>query len=432
MPLDMVIGAQWGDEGKGRVVDLLSANSHLVARVNGGDNAGHTVTVGEETYKLHLIPSGIIHPSTIGVMGTGMVINPFTLVEEIEMLRKAGIEISPDRLWISDATHLITPLHRLLDRAKDAALGAAQIGTTGRGIGPAYTDKPARRGLRAGEILDAEHFASRVRDHLQEGNRQLVEWYGQPATDIEGMAEDFLNKAAELRPYIRRIGPLVKSALDADQSVLVEGAQGTLLDIEQGTYPFVTSSFTVAGGVPNALGIGLYPARRIIGVVKAFQTRVGAGPFPTELDGAIAGHLRGTGENPWDEFGTTTGRPRRVGWLDLVLLRYTHEVNGFSELFITKLDVLSGLDEIQVCTRYRRRGRELETLDFSGDARLLDECEPMYEILPGWNADLRGCRSWDDLPKAAQAYIRFIEQRIGIRAAYISVGPERTDLLIGA
>lgn len=432
MPLDMVIGAQWGDEGKGRVVDLLSANSQLVARVNGGDNAGHTVTVGEETYKLHLIPSGIIHPSTIGVMGSGMVINPFTLVEEIEMLRKAGIEISPDRLWISDAAHLITPLHRLLDRAKDAALGAAQIGTTGRGIGPAYTDKAARRGLRAGEILDAEHFASRVRDHLQEGNRQLVEWYGQPATAIEGMAEDFLNKAAELRPYIRRIGPLVKSALDADQSVLVEGAQGTLLDIEQGTYPFVTSSFTVAGGVPNALGIGLYPARRIIGVVKAFQTRVGAGPFPTELDGAIAGHLRGTGENPWDEFGTTTGRPRRVGWLDLVLLRYTHEVNGFSELFITKLDVLSGLDEIQVCTRYRRRGRELETLDFSGDARLLDECEPMYEILPGWNADLRGCRSWDDLPKAAQAYIRFIEQRIGIRAAYISVGPERTDLLIGA
>lgn len=432
MPLDMVIGAQWGDEGKGRVVDLLSANSQLVARVNGGDNAGHTVTVGEETYKLHLIPSGIIHPSTTGVMGSGMVINPLTLMEEIEMLRKAGIEISPDRLWISDAAHLITPLHRLLDRAKDAALGAAQIGTTGRGIGPAYTDKAARRGLRAGEILDEEHFASRVRYHLQEGSRQLVEWYGQPATDIDGMAEEFLNKAAELCPYIRRIGPMVKSALDADQSVLVEGAQGTLLDIEQGTYPFVTSSFTVAGGVPNALGIGLYPARRIIGVVKAFQTRVGAGPFPTELDGAIAGHLRGTGENPWDEFGTTTGRPRRVGWLDLVLLRYTQEVNRFSELFITKLDVLSGLDEIRVCTRYRRRGRELETLDFSGDARLLDECEPLYESLPGWDEDLRGCRMWEDLPKAAQAYIRFIEQRIGIRAGYISVGPERTDLLIGA
>ena len=432
MPLDMVIGAQWGDEGKGRVVDLLSANSQLVARVNGGDNAGHTVTVGEETYKLHLIPSGIIHPNTTGVMGSGMVINPFTLVEEIEMLRKAGIQISPDRLWISDAAHLITPLHRLLDRAKDAALGAAQIGTTGRGIGPAYTDKAARRGLRAGEILDAEHFAKRVRDHLEEGNRQLVEWYGQPATDIEGMAEDFLNKAAELRPYIRRIGPLVKSALDANQAVLVEGAQGTLLDIEQGTYPFVTSSFTVAGGVPNALGVGLYPARRIIGVVKAFQTRVGAGPFPTELDGVIAGHLRGTGENPWDEFGATTGRPRRVGWLDLVLLRYTHEVNGFTELFLTKLDVLSGLDEIQVCTRYRRRGRELETLDFSGDARLLDECEPLYESLPGWDADLRACRSWEDLPKEAQEYIHFIEQKIGIRAAYISVGPERTDLLIGA
>jgi adenylosuccinate synthase len=428
----MVIGAQWGDEGKGRVVDLLSADSRLVARVNGGDNAGHTVTVGDKTYKLHLIPSGIIHPKTTGVMGSGMVINPFTLVEEIEMLRKAGIEISPDRLWISDAAHLITPLHRLFDQAKDAALGAAQIGTTGRGIGPAYADKAARRGLRAGEILDEGHFASRVSEHLEEGSRQLVEWYRQPAADIVGMAEDYLNKVAELRPYVRRIGPLVKSALDADQAVLVEGAQGTLLDIDQGTYPFVTSSSTVAGGVPSALGIGLYPARRIIGVVKAFQTRVGAGPFPTELDGAIAGHLRGTGENPWDEFGTTTGRPRRVGWLDLVLLRYTHEVNGFSELFITKLDVLSGLDEIKVCTRYRRRGRELETLDFSGDARLLDECEPLYESLPGWDEVLRGCRSWEELPKAAQEYIRFIEQRIGIRAAYISVGPERTDLLIGA
>lgn len=430
MPLDIVIGAQWGDEGKGRVVDLLAEKSDLVARVNGGDNAGHTVTVGEKIYKLHLIPSGIIHPNTTGVMGSGMVLNPLTLVEEIAMLREAGVNISPERLWISDAAHLITPLHRLLDRAKEGALGEAQIGTTGRGIGPAYTDKAARRGLRAGEILETSGFEERVREHFQEVGRQLMDWYKQPAKDSDDIMADFLEKSQELQPYIHRIGPLVRSALTSDKIILVEGAQGTLLDIDQGTYPYVTSSFTTAGGVTNALGVGLHPARKIIGVVKAFQTRVGAGSFPTELDGDIAGHLRGTGKNPWDEFGTTTGRPRRVGWLDLVLLRYAHEVNGFTELFITKMDVLSGLDEIQVCTRYRRIGREMASLDFSGDARLLSRCEPLYETLPGWEEDLRGCRALEDLPEAARAYIRFIEDQVQIPVKYISVGPERADLIM--
>jgi adenylosuccinate synthase len=412
------------------VVDLLADTSDLVARVNGGDNAGHTVTVGEKIYKLHLIPSGIIHPKTTGVMGSGMVLNPLTLVEEIAMLREAGVEISPKRLWISDAAHLITPLHRLLDQAKESVLGKAQIGTTGRGIGPAYTDKASRRGLRAGEILDATQFEERVREHFQDVGRQLMDWYGQPECDLNELMTDFLEKAQELHPYIRRIGPLVRSALVEGKVILVEGAQGTLLDIDQGTYPYVTSSFTIAGGVPNALGVGLYPARKIIGVVKAFQTRVGAGPFPTELDGDIAGHLRGTGKNPWDEFGTTTGRPRRVGWLDLVLLRYAHEVNGFTELFITKLDVLSGLDQIQVCSHYRRNGRELASLDFSGDARLLASCEPLVETLPGWKEDLRGCRVLEDLPEAARSYIRFIEDQAQVPVKYISVGPERTDLIM--
>jgi adenylosuccinate synthase len=430
MPLDIVIGAQWGDEGKGRVVDLLAEKSDLVARVNGGDNAGHTVTVGEKIYKLHLIPSGIIHPNTTGVMGSGMVLNPLTLVEEIAMLREAGVHISPERLWISDAAHLITPLHRLLDRAKEGALGEAQIGTTGRGIGPAYTDKATRRGLRAGEILDSNGFEERVRAHFQEVGRQLTDWYGQPMKNPDDMLTDFLEKSRELRPYIRRIGPLVRSALTSDKVILVEGAQGTLLDIDQGTYPYVTSSFTTAGGVPNALGVGLYPVRKNIGVVKAFQTRVGAGPFPTELEGDIAGLLRGTGKNPWDEFGTTTGRPRRVGWLDLVLLRYAHEVNGFTELFITKLDVLSGLEEIRVCTRYRRNNQEMSSLDFSGDARLLSSCEPLSETLPGWKEDLRGCRVVEDLPEAARNYIRFIEDQAQIPVKYISVGPERTDLIL--
>ena len=294
MPLDIVIGAQWGDEGKGRVVDLLSENSSLVARYNGGDNAGHTVTVGEKIYKLHVIPSGIIHCQTIGVMGSGMVINPQTLAEEVALLREAGVVIDPERLWISDAAQLITPGHRLLDRAQDAALGKGQIGTTGRGIGPAYVDKASRRGLRAGEILEPAAFEARVREHFAEVNKLLSGWYHQPELDVDVLTREYLDAAAQMRPYIRRIGPLVQGALNAGKTVLAEGAQGTLLDVEQGTYPFVTSSCTTATGVFSGLGLGLQCANRVVGVTKAFQTRVGAGPFPTELDGEKANFLRGS------------------------------------------------------------------------------------------------------------------------------------------
>ena len=429
MPLDIVIGTQWGDEGKGRVVDLLSESSVLVARYNGGDNAGHTVTVGEKIYKLHVIPSGIIHGKTIGVMGSGMVINPQTLSEEISLLREAGVVINPERLWISDAAQLITPAHRLLDRAQDAALGKAQIGTTGRGIGPAYVDKVSRRGIRAGEILDPEAFAVRVRCHFTEVNKLLTDWYQQPGMDVEALVKEYLEAAAQMKPYIRRIGPLVQASLAAGKTVLAEGAQGTLLDVEQGTYPFVTSSCTTSTGVFSGLGLGVQDVNRVIGVTKAFQTRVGAGPFPTELDGEMAQFLRGSGSNPWDEYGTTTGRPRRVGWLDLVLLRYAHEANAFTELFLTKLDVLSGLNEIPVCVAYQRGGKRLDSLDFSGDARLLTQCSPVYETLPGWQEDLRLCRSWQDLPKAAQAYVQYIEARIGVPIQTISVGPERSAMI---
>ncbi|MDK2980179.1 MAG: adenylosuccinate synthase [Chloroflexota bacterium] len=429
MPLDVVIGAQWGDEGKGRVVDLLAERSDVVARYNGGDNAGHTVTVGEQIYKLHVLPTGLIHPGVIGVIGSGMVLNPHTLVEEMSQLREAGIEITPDRLWISDAVQLITPAHRLLDRAKDAALGQEKIGTTGRGIGPAYTDKAARRGLRAGEALDPTYFAERAGEHLEEANRLLTEWYHQESIDIEMVLKDYLSAVEEMRPYVRRVGPLVQRALDAGQTVLAEGAQGTLLDLEQGTYPYVTSSCTTAAGIFSGLGIGVQPVRSIVGVTKAFQTRVGAGPFPTELEGELAQFLRGTGENPWDEFGTTTGRPRRVGCLDLVLLNYAREINGFTELFLTKLDILSGLSEIPVCVAYRCGDRTLSSLDFSGDARLLAECKPMYEVLPGWEEDLRDVTRWEDLPANAQAYVQFIEKRTGLPVRSVSVGPERSSLL---
>lgn len=429
MPLDIVIGAQWGDEGKGRVVDLLSESSDLVARYNGGDNAGHTVTVGEQIYKLHVVPSGIIHPSTIGVLGSGMVLNPQTLVEELEMLRKAAIDISPDRLWISDAIQLITPAHRLLDRAQDAALGDARIGTTGRGIGPAYTEKTSRRGLRTGEILDADHFARRLHAHFEEANHQLVDWYHAEGMDVRAQVDNYSTYAGQLRPYIRRIGPLLQKALKGGKRVLAEGAQGTLLDLEQGTYPFVTSSCTTAAGVFSGLGLGVQPLRKVVGVTKAFQTRVGSGPFPTELDGEMADFLRGSGANPWDEYGTTTGRPRRVGWLDLVLLGYANEINGFSELFLTKLDVLSGLSTIPVCAAYEYAGKKLETLDFTADARLLAKCRPVYETLPGWQQDLRACREWEDLPENAQNYVRFVEKKTGLPVTSISVGPERLAMI---
>ena len=365
MPLDIVIGTQWGDEGKGRVIDFLSEKSDLVARYNGGDNAGHTVTVGSEIYKLHVIPSGIIHPYTIAVLGSGMVLNPQALVEEIHLLRAAGIEINPERLWISDAIQLITPAHRLLDRAQDAALGKSQIGTTGRGIGPAYMDKASRHGLRSGEILELDYFTSRVRAHFEEVNHMLTDWYHQPGMDIDTEVKKYLGYAEQLNPYIRRIGPLVQKTFNEGKTILAEGAQGTLLDVEQGTYPFVTSSCTTAAGVFSGLGMGIQPVRKVVGVAKAFQTRVGSGPFPTELEGEMANFLRGSGSNPWDEYGTTTGRPRRVGWLDLMLLKYAHEVNGFSELFLTKLDVLSGLSEIPLCIWLTNtKARRLTTFGF--------------------------------------------------------------------
>jgi adenylosuccinate synthase len=429
MPLDIVVGAQWGDEGKGRAVDLLSERSDIVARFNGGDNAGHTVTVGTKIYKLHLVPTGLIHPDVIGVIGSGMVLNPMTLVEELDQLRSGGIKINPKRLWISDAVQLITPAHRLLDRAQDAALGKAQIGTTGRGIGPAYTDKVSRRGLRAGEILDIESFAERLRSHLEQVNLTLTDWFRQPGIDIETVLKEYMDYAVQIRPYIRRIGPQLQEALSSGKTILAEGAQGTLLDLEQGTYPYVTSSCTTATGVFGGLGLGIEPVRKVVGVTKAFQTRVGSGPFPTELDGNLAEFLRGTGANPWDEYGTTTGRPRRVGWLDLVLLNYAKEVNGLNELFLTKLDVLSGLKEILVCVAYQRDGQTLTSLDFSGDARLLEKCLPVYKTLPGWKVELRDCTQWQDLPVEAQNYVKFIEEQTGLPVKTISVGPERSSLL---
>jgi len=427
MPLDIVVGTQWGDEGKGRVVDLLAARADVVARYNGGDNAGHTVTAGEHTFKLHLIPSGIIHPHTLAVIGSGAVVNPATLLAEMDMLRQAGIQVDPSRMRLAFAAHIITPAHQALDRAQEAARADAQIGTTGRGIGPAYTDKSARRGLRLLDMLDVDSFRRKMLDHIGEANHWLKAVYAAEMIDAVKIADDYAAYAETLAPYIDDAGAVIRHALDGQETVLAEGAQGTLLDLDAGTYPFVTSSYPTAGGALIGMGIGITPVRRVTGVTKSFQTRVGAGPFPTELFGEFALRLRGTGANPWDEFGTTTGRPRRVGWLDGVLLRYAVRVNGLTDLAMTKLDILTGLKSIRICSAYRSGDRQYEQLPF-GPADL-SPFEPVYEEVAGWDADVSRARTWDDLPQAAQQFIRRVEAIAGVPVRLISVGPEREQVV---
>ncbi len=428
MKLQIIVGAQWGDEGKGRIVDWFAARADYAARYNGGDNAGHTVTVGSQVYKMHLIPSGIIHPQVTAVLGNGMVVNPRTLLEEMDILRRAGLDVSPRRLRLSCFAHLITPAHRALDAALEAARGRGSIGTTGRGIGPAYTDKAARRGLRAGDMLSAD-FCERIGEHIAEANRTLG-LLGAPLLDPAPLCDEYGGYAAALQDYIADTSRELDSALRAGKTVLAEGAQGTLLDIDFGTYPFVTSSSTTAPGALTGLGLGLNAAAgaRVIGVVKAFQTRVGSGPFPTEVGGALAERLRGSGANPWDEYGTTTGRPRRVGWLDGVLLRYAVRINGIGELAVTKLDILSGLETVRLCVAYEAGGRRFE--DLEGGPLGLENVRPVYEELPGWQEDVSTCRRWEDLPSAARAYLERIAALGGAPVRLVSVGPERGQIVL--
>ncbi len=426
MALNIIIGTQWGDEGKGRVVDLLAAQADYVARYNGGDNAGHTVTVGEKTFKLHLIPSGVIHPHTIGVIGNGLVVNPAVLLQEIEMLRALGVDIHPERLKISHAAHLITPGHLALDAAREQARGAGKIGTTLRGIGPAYNHKAERSGLRVEAMLHPEEFEHAIYAHIEDVNQHLEKLYNAAPLDARKEAQIYTNYAAQIAPYIANTSALLHNALQNNTTVLAEGAQGTLLDLDHGTYPYVTSSNPTAPGAFVGLGLGANHLGRVVGVTKAFQTRVGEGPFPTETEGTTASQLRGTGANPWDEFGTTTGRPRRVGWLDGVLLRYALHINGVTELTITKLDVLSGLGTLKICTGYRSGENIYADLPL-GPTDL--NYEPAYEELPGWGENIMGTRRWDNLPAAAQYYIQRIEALCDIPVTMISVGPEREQII---
>ncbi len=427
MAFNIVVGAQWGDEGKGRVVDLLAAEADYVARYSGGDNAGHTVTVGEQTFKLHLIPSGVIQPHTVGLLGNGMVINPAVLLSEMEQLRQAGVVINPERVRISYAAHVITPGHRALDKAREMARGEDKIGTTQRGIGPAYNDKAARSGIRMEAVLSQETFADAIEAHIEKINQQLTALYNAPPLDAKSVAQEYAGYARALAPYVGDVSTLLAEALESGKSVLAEGAQGTLLDLDHGTYPFVTSSTPTAPGVLVGLGVGVGKTNRVIGVTKAFQTRVGEGPFPTEVFGDAAIRLRGTGDNPWDEFGTTTGRPRRVGWLDAVLLRYAVRVNGLTELALTKLDILTNLDPLRICMGYKANGETLENLPLGPSD--LSPFEPVYEELPGWEKDVWEVREWDDLPPQAQEYVQRIESLVGLPVKLVSVGPERDQII---
>lgn len=426
MPATILIGAQWGDEGKGRVADWLAAEADVVARFAGGDNAGHTVVVGGSVVKLHLVPSGILHPHVACVLGNGMVINPVNLLKEMDGLAAQGINISPERLIISTKAHLITPVHIALDSASEKERGDQAIGTTLRGIGPAYMDKTGRRGIRSGQMADIEAFADALYASIEETNKSFVKQGLQPL-DAQRVTTDYLEAAARLQPYLRDTTVYLNDRLKNGARVLCEGAQGTLLDVDHGDYPFVTSSSPTAGGALTGLGFGPRHVDKVVGVAKCFSTRVGSGPMPTELQGALAERLRGTGENFWDEFGTTTGRPRRCGWLDAVVLRYAVQVNGFTELVLTKLDVLSGFDELKIAVAYKIDGVQY---DFPPSTiKDLERAEPVYETLLGWSQDISKARQNKDLPDAACTYIQRISELCETPIRVVSVGPERDQLV---
>ncbi|XWX04803.1 adenylosuccinate synthase [Aggregatilineales bacterium SYSU G02658] len=426
MPVTILIGAQWGDEGKGRFVDWLAGSAQVVARYSGGDNAGHTVAVGQKVYKLHLIPSGVLHSEVVSIMGNGMVINPVNLVKEMDYLAGEGINITPETLRISTRAHVITPGHIALDKAREAQLGAGAIGTTLRGIGPAYFDKTGRTGIRMGDLLDVEVFADTMTAALERSNAQLAQM-GAELVDVPAAVQAYVDAADRLRPFIQDTTLYINQRLQEGARVVSEGAQGTLLDVDHGTYPFVTSSSPTSGGALTGLGFGPTHVDRVIGVAKAFSTRVGGGPMPTEQQNEIGARLRGTGENFWDEYGTTTGRARRCGWLDVVMLRYAAMVNGFTELALTKLDVLSGFETLQLAVGYDVDGQHVTTPPST--TYQLARAVPIYETLHGWEADLTGVRSWGDLPVEARQYVSRISELLELPIRMLSVGPERTQLI---
>ncbi|MGW4425636.1 adenylosuccinate synthase [Streptosporangium sp. NPDC004631] len=421
MPAVVLVGAQWGDEGKGKATDLLGDQVDYVVRYQGGNNAGHTVVIGDQKYALHLLPTGVLSPNVIPVIGNGVVIDPGVLLSEIEGLEARGV--SSERLLISANAHLIMPHHKAIDKVSERYLGKAKIGTTGRGIGPAYGDKIYRMGVRVQDLLDPGILQQKIEVALGEKNQILTKIYNRRAIDAGKVLEEYLGYAERLKPHIADTSLILNTALDEGKVVLLEGGQGNLLDIDHGTYPFVTSSSPTSGGACSGSGIPPTRLTGVIGILKAYTTRVGSGPFPTELEDEMGDWLRTTG----GEYGVTTGRNRRCGWFDAVIARYAARINGVTDFFLTKLDVLSGLERIPVCVAYEVDGVRHDEIPMTQTD--FHHAKPVYEELPGWQEDISGAKSFEDLPVNAQSYVKALEQMSGARVSAIGVGPGRTETL---
>ncbi|GAB3271759.1 adenylosuccinate synthetase [Arthrobacter pigmenti] len=422
MPAIVIVGAQWGDEGKGKATDLLGGRVDYVVKPNGGNNAGHTVVVGGEKYELKLLPAGILSPNVVPIIGNGVVVNLEALFEEIDGLNARGADTS--RLRVSANAHLVAPFHQVMDKVTERFLGKRAIGTTGRGIGPAYMDKVARLGIRAQDLFDESILRQKVEGSLRQKNELLVKVYNRRDIGVDDIVEYFLSYAERLRPMIVDSSLMLNDALDEDKVVLLEGGQATFLDVDHGTYPFVTSSNPTAGGASVGSGIGPTRISRVVGIVKAYTTRVGAGPFPTELFDEMGEYLQKTG----GEFGVNTGRPRRCGWYDAVLARYASRVNGFTDYFLTKLDVLTGLDSIPVCVAYDVDGVRHDEMPITQTD--FHHAEPIFEYFDGWTEDITKARTFEDLPHNAQSYIRALEKLSGTRFSAIGVGPDREQTIV--
>ena len=413
----VVVGTQWGDEGKGKITDFLSENAEVIARYQGGDNAGHTIVIEGTKYKLHLIPSGIFYPEKVSVIGNGVVVNPKSLVKELAYLHDAGI--TTDNLRISDRAHVILPYHIKLDQLQEDSKGDNKIGTTIKGIGPAYMDKAARVGIRIADLLDKEIFAERLKINLEQKNREFTKMYEVDPVDFQDIFEEYYDYGQQIKKYVIDTSVILNDALDAGKRVLFEGAQGVMLDIDQGTYPYVTSSNPVAGGVTIGSGVGPSKISKVVGVCKAYTSRVGDGPFPTELNDEIGHQIREVGH----EYGTTTGRPRRVGWFDSVVMRHSRRVSGLTNLSLNSIDVLTGLDEVKICVAYDLDGERIDY--YPASLETLQRCTPIYETLPGWSEDITGVRHLDDLPETAKNYVRRVSELVGVKISTFSVGPGR-------
>lgn len=418
----VIVGAQWGDEGKGKVIDYLANEADVVVRGQGGNNAGHTVVVGDKKYALHLIPSGILNDNTLNVIGNGVVFDPQGFLKEVEGLREKGI--STESIFVSDRAHVVFAYHREIDRLAEEARGVDMIGTTKKGIGPSYMDKVERSGIRVCDFVDEEIFEPIFRKQIAAKNKIITQIYGGEAMDVEELVKVYTEYAKLIKPFVADTSLIVYNALKAGKKVLLEGAQGTLLDLDYGTYPYVTSSHPTAGGFTIGSGIGPNQIGEVVGITKAYTTRVGKGPFVTELDNEVGDRIRIAGH----EFGTTTGRPRRCGWLDTVIVKYSARVNGMTCIALMLLDVLTGFETVKICTGYKYGDEVIE--NFPASLNVLSKCQPIYEELPGWHEDLSQCTTFESLPENAKAYVTRIEALTGIPVKIISVGPKRDQTII--